>query len=178
MPWLFRVSVRFYHWFFLQGVHLKGPRIYSWGSYQVYYYPHKEVGHGVYSTTYPPVEYANQQIMGDFEKSHDFKVVIVGGSVAGLVLAHSLHKAGIDYVVLEGRDHIDPQVGASIGLFSNGSRILDQLGVFESILECTEPLKCYNMLTGQGDLVRRDDSLQLIEARYVMGAVQTPCNDR
>lgn len=103
--------------------------------------------------------------MGDFEKSHDFKVVIVGGSVAGLVLAHSLHKAGIDYIVLEGRDHIDPQVGASIGLFSNGSRILDQLGVFKSILECTEPLKWYDMLTGQGDLVRRDDSLQLIEAR-------------
>jgi 2-polyprenyl-6-methoxyphenol hydroxylase-like FAD-dependent oxidoreductase len=114
--------------------------------------------------------------MGDFEKSHDFKVVIVGGSVAGLVLAHSLHKAGIDYIVLEGRNHIDPQVGASIGLFSNGSRILDQLGVFKSILECTKPLKWYDMLTGQGDLVRRDDSLQLIEARYVTRASQTLCN--
>jgi FAD dependent monooxygenase len=113
--------------------------------------------------------------MADFEKHHDFKVVIVGGSISGLVLAHSLHQAGIDYIVLEGHDRIDPQVGASIGLFSNGSRILDQLGVYKSILECTEPLKWYDMLTGQGDLVRRDDSLRLIEARYVIGAAQTLC---
>lgn len=105
----------------------------------------------------------------------DFKVVIVGGSISGLVLAHSLHQAGIDYIVLEGRDEIDPQVGASIGLFSNGSRILDQLGVYKSIMECTEPLEWYDMLTGQGDLVRRDDSLRLIEARYVIGAAQTLC---
>nr|A0A455LLW7.1 RecName: Full=FAD-dependent monooxygenase atnK; AltName: Full=Arthripenoid biosynthesis cluster protein K [Arthrinium sp.]AYO60884.1 FAD-dependent monooxygenase AtnK [Arthrinium sp.] len=103
--------------------------------------------------------------MAVIEKRPDFKVVIVGGSISGLVLAHSLHQAGIDYIVLEGRNRIDPQIGASIGLFSNGSRILDQLGVYKSILDLTEPLVWYDMLTGQGDLVRRDDSLRLIEAR-------------
>ncbi|KAM7200786.1 hypothetical protein V8F33_003717 [Rhypophila sp. PSN 637] len=94
-----------------------------------------------------------------------FRVVIVGGSIAGLTLAHSLHRAGIDYVVLEARDKIDPQVGASIGLFSNGSRVLDQLGVYKMIEEHFEPPVWHNMLTGEGQLVQKQDSLELIELR-------------
>ncbi|KPM36548.1 hypothetical protein AK830_g10022 [Neonectria ditissima] len=61
-----------------------------------------------------------------------FKIIIVGGSVAGLSLANMLEKAGIDYVLLEGYSEIAPQVGASIGLLPNGLRILDQLGCYEA----------------------------------------------
>jgi NADPH-dependent 2,4-dienoyl-CoA reductase/sulfur reductase-like enzyme len=42
-----------------------------------------------------------------------FKVVIVGGSVAGLTLAHAFDSAGIDYVLLEARDTFAPPVGAT-----------------------------------------------------------------
>ncbi|KAI9037688.1 FAD-dependent oxidoreductase [Aspergillus affinis] len=94
-----------------------------------------------------------------------FRVVIVGGSIAGLTLAHSLHHAGIDYVVLEARDRIDPQVGASIGIFSNGARILDQLGVYDEIERYTERPVWHEMITGEGKLIQKVDSLQLIEAR-------------
>ncbi|RYP11134.1 hypothetical protein DL765_007883 [Monosporascus sp. GIB2] len=103
--------------------------------------------------------------MADDSKRGDFRVIIAGGSVAGLVLAHSLHRAGIDYLVLEARDRIDPQVGASIGIFSNGGRILDQLGVYKSIEQYTEPPIWHEMLTGDGALIQKVDSLQLIEAR-------------
>ncbi|KAK8074382.1 monooxygenase [Apiospora hydei] len=103
--------------------------------------------------------------MSAAKSSGDFRVLIVGGSIAGLVLAHSLHRAGIDYLVLEARDRIDPQVGASLGLFSNGARVLDQLGVYDNILECTDPLVWYDTLTGEGSLVQRDDSLRLIQKR-------------
>jgi len=96
-----------------------------------------------------------------------FKVIIVGGSIAGLVLAHSLHRAGIDYVVLEAGATIDPQVGASIGIFSNGARILDQLGVYDEVERFIEPPLWNESLTGKGKLIQRMDSLQLIEARYV-----------
>ncbi|CAH0050902.1 unnamed protein product [Clonostachys solani] len=63
----------------------------------------------------------------------DFKVIIVGGGIAGLGLANMLEMAGIDWVLLESHSEIAPQVGASIGLFPNGLRILDQMGVYEAI---------------------------------------------
>ncbi|KZL77439.1 FAD binding domain-containing protein [Colletotrichum tofieldiae] len=64
-----------------------------------------------------------------------FKVIIVGGSVAGLSLANMLEKLNIDYTLLEAYPEIAPQVGASIGLLPNGFRILDQFGCFEPIQE-------------------------------------------
>ncbi|KAG8412675.1 hypothetical protein J3458_013116 [Metarhizium acridum] len=69
-----------------------------------------------------------------------FKVIIIGGSVTGLTLAHSLHKIGVDYVVLEKRHTVTPQEGASIGILPNGARILDQLGLYEAIKDEAPPL--------------------------------------
>ncbi|RDA88612.1 hypothetical protein CP532_5879 [Ophiocordyceps camponoti-leonardi (nom. inval.)] len=59
-----------------------------------------------------------------------FKVIIVGGSVTGLTLAHCLHRIGVDYTILEKRAEIVLQEGASIGIMPNGARILDQLGLY------------------------------------------------
>ncbi|KAI4724917.1 FAD/NAD(P)-binding domain-containing protein [Aureobasidium sp. EXF-10728] len=50
------------------------------------------------------------------------KVIIAGGGIAGLTLANALEQANIDYVLLERRKVIAPQVGASIGILSNGCR--------------------------------------------------------
>ncbi|OGM42673.1 FAD binding monooxygenase [Aspergillus bombycis] len=72
-------------------------------------------------------------------KDH-FRVIIVGGSVAGLTLAHCLQQAGIDHVVLEKSPNLSPQVGASIGIIPNGGRILDQLGLFDAVEKMTHPL--------------------------------------
>ncbi|KAF4416113.1 FAD/NAD(P)-binding domain-containing protein [Fusarium austroafricanum] len=52
-----------------------------------------------------------------------FRVIIAGGGVAGLTLANALEHAGINYVLLERRDTIAPQVGASIGIGPNGCRV-------------------------------------------------------
>ncbi|KAF2621246.1 FAD binding domain-containing protein [Macroventuria anomochaeta] len=65
--------------------------------------------------------------------SGGFRVIIAGGGISGLTLANALEKAGIEYVLLEARDIIAPKVGASIGFFQNGGRILDQLGCLEAI---------------------------------------------
>jgi FAD dependent monooxygenase len=62
-----------------------------------------------------------------------FKAIIVGGSVAGLTLAHTFDSAGIDYVLLEARDTIAPPLGATIVIQANGARILDQLGVYDRL---------------------------------------------
>lgn len=62
-----------------------------------------------------------------------FKVIIVGGAVAGLTLAHCLDQAGIDYILLEKHPEIHAQIGASIGIMPNGARILEQLGLFDAV---------------------------------------------
>lgn len=72
------------------------------------------------------------------EKKDDFKVLIVGGGIAGLSLAIMLDKFDIDYLLLEAYGEIAPQVGASIGMIANGLRILDQLDCYEPLLEFVE----------------------------------------
>nr|AGO65986.1 putative monooxygenase [Fusarium heterosporum] len=62
-----------------------------------------------------------------------FKVLIVGGGVAGLTLANMLERFNIDYLILEGHGDIAPAVGASIGMFPNGLRILDQIDLYEPL---------------------------------------------
>lgn len=69
-----------------------------------------------------------------------FKVIIVGGSITGLTLAHSLHKIGVDFTILEKRATVTPQEGASVGILPNGARVLDQLGLYGLVEEATAPL--------------------------------------
>lgn len=68
-----------------------------------------------------------------------FKVIIIGGSIVGLTLAHCLDHAGIDYVVLEKHQDVDPQLGAFIAILPNGARILEQLGLYDAVKEVSEP---------------------------------------
>ena len=79
-----------------------------------------------------------------------FRVVIVGGSIAGLTLAHCLEHANIEYIILEKGNDISPQLGASIGIMPNGGRILEQLGLFEEIESVTEPLYQANIIYPDG----------------------------
>ncbi|KAL3478063.1 hypothetical protein BJX99DRAFT_245755 [Aspergillus californicus] len=96
------------------------------------------------------------------------KVIIVGGSIAGLTLAHCLHRANIDHVVLEKRDEIAPQEGASIGLWPNGSQLLDQLGLYEELERQTEPLnRFYDNNFGYGIVfMERQKVLETLYERY------------
>ncbi|KAK6819886.1 hypothetical protein RU639_007074 [Aspergillus parasiticus] len=64
-----------------------------------------------------------------------FRVIIVGSSIAGLTLAHSLQQCGTDFVILEANTNIAPQAGASIGILTNGARTLDQQGIFDVLEE-------------------------------------------
>ncbi|ROW18194.1 hypothetical protein VPNG_00105 [Cytospora leucostoma] len=64
----------------------------------------------------------------------DFRVLIAGGSIAGLSLALALEQHGIDFLVLEGHAAIAPQAGASIAVLPSGFRVLDQLGCYEDVM--------------------------------------------
>ncbi|KAK8096368.1 uncharacterized protein PG998_014236 [Apiospora kogelbergensis] len=69
------------------------------------------------------------------------QAVIVGGGLTGLALALMLQMHNIDYVLLESYGTVTPDVGASIGLFPNGLRILDQLGLYEELLLQSMPVE-------------------------------------
>ena len=96
----------------------------------------------------------------------NFKVLIVGGGIGGLTLANSLQHAGIDYLLLEARPEIAPQVGASIALLANGGRILDQLGAYDDCYQFTEPTVHSTTWLDGRQLARRDGPA-LLTARYV-----------
>ncbi len=100
-------------------------------------------------------------------ESHRLRVVIVGGSIAGLTLAHCLHHNNIDFVVLEARNDIAPQVGASIVVLPNGARILDQLGLYQGIASFREPMVLGRTWNPDGTPIYEADGPLLIQARYV-----------
>ncbi|GKT62530.1 FAD binding domain protein [Colletotrichum tofieldiae] len=86
------------------------------------------------------------------------QVIIVGGGITGLTLALMLQNLGIDYVLLEAYDTVTPNVGASIGLFPNGLRILDQLGCYKDILSKAQPVEemiCRNSASGKRIMTRK-----------------------
>ncbi|PKU73299.1 hypothetical protein MA16_Dca010989 [Dendrobium catenatum] len=72
-------------------------------------------------------------------------VVIVGGGIAGLATALSLHRLGVPSLVLEQGDSLRAG-GTSLTLFKNGWRVLDAIGVgdelrirFIEIEGCVQP---------------------------------------
>lgn len=87
--------------------------------------------------------------------------------MAGLTLAHALYHSDIDFVVLEAHEEIAPQVGASIVIFPNGARILDQLGVFDHINALVEPLQMALTWTREGKCMLNSNAPVLIAKRFV-----------
>ncbi len=67
------------------------------------------------------------------ETPKPFRAVIVGGGLVGLSAAHIFSKAGIDFVLLEKHDTPLIELGATLALWPQASRIFDQLGLLESL---------------------------------------------
>lgn len=81
----------------------------------------------------------------------NFRVIIVGGGVAGLAAAHALEKANIDHVLLEA-GKIAPARGASIGIYPHGARILSQFGTYKAVEDETWPIEKAKNLLADGSV--------------------------
>jgi 2-polyprenyl-6-methoxyphenol hydroxylase-like FAD-dependent oxidoreductase len=104
--------------------------------------------------------------MAKVQAKKGFRVVIVGGGIAGLTLAIALQKANIDYILLESKSVIDPDLGASIGIQPQGGRILDQIGCWDEILTLVEPLRSHTARDRNGNLIGKpSDIIDLMVTR-------------
>ncbi|KAI9785103.1 MAG: hypothetical protein M1816_000514 [Peltula sp. TS41687] len=89
-------------------------------------------------------------------KDNPFKVIIVGAGVGGLVLAHALHKADIDYVLLD-KGIVAPPWGSSITIHAPGARILQQIGCLDRVESVCKPLEMFYNRTTEGKSYLHDN---------------------
>lgn len=85
------------------------------------------------------------------------KVLIAGGSVAGLTLANILERLEIDYLVLEKYEKIAPDLGASIGIAPYGHRIYDQIGCHDDIKALIEGVDAFKLM------IQRDENGKVVK---------------
>lgn len=87
--------------------------------------------------------------------SGNFKCIVVGGGPVGLIAAHALSRASIDFVVLEGRESLVIKTGASLVLLPIGLRVLGQLGLLEGVKQVSSPInqmeRCDHLGNDLGD---------------------------
>lgn len=95
-----------------------------------------------------------------------FKVIIVGGGPVGLVQAHFLARAGINYTLVEKRDNIAYQTGAGLCTWPPTSRLFDQLGFLEEAESISGPLTRWIDTSPQGKVIREPHILQGLEDKY------------
>ncbi|GAD93915.1 hypothetical protein ANI_1_936034 [Paecilomyces variotii No. 5] len=79
-----------------------------------------------------------------------FKVIVIGGGPVGLVAAHALFLAGIDFVVLERRPAIVEDKGASLIVHPHSLRVLHQFGILEALLSRAAELYHHLSFTADG----------------------------
>lgn len=79
--------------------------------------------------------------MSTVQQNRPFRVIIVGAGIAGLSMSNALEKAGIDNVVLEKHADIVYPSGASIGIWPQATRIMDQIGCLDVLMKQCPPMR-------------------------------------
>ncbi|KAK4198795.1 hypothetical protein QBC40DRAFT_177939 [Triangularia verruculosa] len=93
-------------------------------------------------------------------------VIIVGGGPVGLTAAHAFSQLGIDFTLLERRDAIEEDVGATIVLWPHGLRILAQLGLLDKLLAAGTEFLTGTIQTKSGKIFNKTKSPQLCKINH------------
>jgi hypothetical protein len=95
-----------------------------------------------------------------------FRAILAGGGPAGLILAHCLNAAGIDFVFLERRAVIVKPSGAALAIWPNCARLLDQLGLFERARDLCKPSNSSTSYNRNGRVLKKLPFYTFLEERY------------
>jgi 2-polyprenyl-6-methoxyphenol hydroxylase-like FAD-dependent oxidoreductase len=93
------------------------------------------------------------------------KIIVVGAGPAGLSLAHALTLAKIDFVVLERRDTVSMDSGASLVLAPTTLRVMEQFGLLDRLLALGGELKSNKTLDVKGNELGHSDAVQLMRKK-------------
>lgn len=94
-----------------------------------------------------------------------FRVIVVGAGISGLFASHCLQKAGIDHVVLEKYDDVHPPEGASISIYPQVNRILQQIGCYDQIRKISLPHSLAHTRRPDGTLMSSNILFQLFKQK-------------
>ena len=94
-----------------------------------------------------------------------FKVIIAGGGPVGLVAAHMLAKAGIDFDVLELRESVTADEGANLAFWPTTFRIFDQLGLLETLKPHGSVIREKRIYTFKGEQFATSTALGMNEEK-------------
>ncbi|KAJ4260007.1 hypothetical protein NW757_001959 [Fusarium falciforme] len=95
-----------------------------------------------------------------------FKVIVVGGGPSGLTAAHALHLAGIDFAVLERRENVVEDVGASLVLAPPSLRVMHQFGILEELLAIGREVEFGKSFDLEGREFKNSTKVQLLRKNH------------
>jgi 2-polyprenyl-6-methoxyphenol hydroxylase-like FAD-dependent oxidoreductase len=97
-----------------------------------------------------------------------FKVIVVGAGPVGLVLAHALEAAGIDYVLVEQRRQVPPEPAYGLFVWPQIIRILHQLGLLDAVTAVSQPMLEAVHRSIDGKVMHREEGFRKLEVMYVL----------
>jgi 2-polyprenyl-6-methoxyphenol hydroxylase-like FAD-dependent oxidoreductase len=92
------------------------------------------------------------------------KITIIGAGIGGLTAAIALRRKGFDVEVFESFGTFEP-LGSGINLANNAMQVFRQLGLYDTILEKSNPVVGMNILDSKFGLLSRVD-LRPFEQQY------------
>ncbi|KAK6837857.1 hypothetical protein PG987_006138 [Apiospora arundinis] len=97
------------------------------------------------------------------DSGRPFHAILVGGEPVGLTLAHTLGQADIDFTILDAREDLFVDEGASLILYPMTLRVYAQLGILDAVQKVSLPLRKTKVVTWDGKLCRNGSSGAAIE---------------
>lgn len=94
-----------------------------------------------------------------------FKVIAIGGGPSGLIASHTLYLAGIDFIVLERREHVIEDLGASLVLAPPSLRVMHQLGILEKLLAIGKEIELTRSFDVGGRVLKNSTNIQLMREK-------------